>query len=391
MSTFKLKQNKFKAGIERQKKVQRISDIISKTLDKMFIFGDKDHEPVSVHLSDFMNMLDSDDSLVVGKILTNFMFGELHDWTVFIYHYFQNNDFIEVVPVVIELNATTLNKIGDTITELCNKSKEELFKDPEKAGYEDKYKTYSYDIHWGTGFDLDVMNCNYPDNFLKISQDLSFVKVDHEVKVTGDMIIKQIVNDKSNLKNPLPSSESEFISMESLKALQAKLISNTIKDFIKCWKVYNNKETLSDEDAVKEINRGDCGLASIAIHYLLKRKYSIETTIMVNPFHGWISYHEKDYDTTHPEGICEGEIHKVWKNNNDDDFVKSVSFQEACDIWMPYDTFGGYLVKGFLNRHGVALSTELLHLIDNIAEYDNIEMKPDYEARVVKLAVNNKE
>lgn len=151
------------------------------------------------------------------------------------------------------------------------------------------------------------------------------------------------------------------------------MISKILKDFIEVWKAYEGSE-LSTENAVKRINSGDCGLTAIAAHHVLLHKFNVKTDIIINRNHCWLSIDGTDYDTSMPNGYASS-ANEVWSKGCLEDTFE-LSFKAACDEWMPCDTYGGYLVKAFVERYGLTLPSELQHCIDKADEYEGAQGMP---------------
>lgn len=145
-------------------------------------------------------------------------------------------------------------------------------------------------------------------------------------------------------------------------------MKNVLNQFIESWKVFH------DTDEVR-INSGDCGLAAIACHIVLKSK-GIDTDIVMNDAHAWLRKDNVDYDTLYPAGYLIP-VDSIWKTKNPE---YTVTLEEAAEEWMPCDALGGYLLKGFLTRYGLEMPACLQHCIDNAGEYDSPEYITKYKA-----------
>lgn len=151
------------------------------------------------------------------------------------------------------------------------------------------------------------------------------------------------------------------------------MITQILREFIKVWMGYNGEQQ-TVEEAVCRINSGDCGLSAIAVHYVLLHKFQIETQIIINRNHCWLKLNGVDYDTKMLAGYS-STANEVWSNGAlEDTFV--LSFKEACDEWMPCDTYGAYLVKAFVEKYGLPFPPELQHCIDNQNEYEGEQGMP---------------
>lgn len=159
------------------------------------------------------------------------------------------------------------------------------------------------------------------------------------------------------------------------------VITDVLNDFIRCWKAYNQKENLTDLEVRKAINRGDCFLVAITVHYVLLQKYQITTHIMSNRNHAWLHYEGCDYDTLEPSSYHpDHSANWTWSKGELDD-VHEDTFADACNEWMSCDAHGGYLVKAFVGRYGLSTPPELQHCIDNAAEYERPEEIPILEGK----------
>lgn len=156
------------------------------------------------------------------------------------------------------------------------------------------------------------------------------------------------------------------------------IIKITLNNFVRLYKAFNKLDELTDEEVVADINRGDCGLTAIAVHHVLKEKYKIDTQIMVCRNHCWLHHDGVDYDTLQPSGY-EGSAADYWDKEEKADRCP-LSFQEACDEWMPCDVKGAVITKGFCDVLWVKFPTELQHCFDNADEYERPGELANYEA-----------
>lgn len=162
------------------------------------------------------------------------------------------------------------------------------------------------------------------------------------------------------------------------------MITAVLEDFIGCWKMYNEQGTIDNVVAANRINNGDCGLTAVAVHYVLLHKYGIDTQITLNNNHCWLVLNDTDYDTGYPLGYPhDNDANAVW-SRGDVGPVKPLDFKAACDEWMPCDSFGGYLVKAFVERYGLTMPAELQHCIDKAAEYESPERIPVLEGHYAR-------
>lgn len=153
------------------------------------------------------------------------------------------------------------------------------------------------------------------------------------------------------------------------------MIKATLIDFISCWKMFNSKPMMTEQDAAGAINRGDCGMAAIAAAYVLRHKYNQEVEIRQNANHCWLVVSGcGEFDTLHVDGY-KTPVKEVWDRQGGS-VEQTLHFGEACNEWMPCDAHGGYLLKAFFERYGLPMPVELQHCIDNAAEYESEERVP---------------
>lgn len=147
------------------------------------------------------------------------------------------------------------------------------------------------------------------------------------------------------------------------------LIKNTLVKFTELYaaiKCQHDKQKQL-ELVAKKINSGDCGMAAIAVHHVLKEKYMVHTDIMICRNHCWLHYDGKDYDTLETEGY-KGRAADKWEGEGSDEFL--LEFKQACDEWMPCDVQGAVMVKAFCTLNWVNFPPELQHCLDNADEYE---------------------
>lgn len=178
----------------------------------------------------------------------------------------------------------------------------------------------------------------------------------------------------------------------SVQESQRMIISLTMKGIVEAWKLFNkNNPTIPrDENGIiGKINSGDCGLVAIVANHILKHKYKIQTEIWMNDTHCWIVHEGRDYDTFSPEGYPSNfGVSAFWRCRDDKILpATKLTFDAACQEWMPCDAFGGYLIKGICENYGIDFPVELQHCIDNAEEYDSPEMVEIYKQRAAEIAV----
>lgn len=158
------------------------------------------------------------------------------------------------------------------------------------------------------------------------------------------------------------------------------IITEVLENFIKHYKAFNDLNHLTDEKVGKEINKGDCGLAAIAVHYVLQHGYQIQTQITHNQEHCWLVFDNEDYDTQEIRGYHpDFPANRIWSGNQPIMNIYQINLPQACSTFMPCDALGGYLVKAFVEHYNLPMVPELQHCIDNVAEYERPEEIPVLE------------
>ncbi|WNV45784.1 hypothetical protein [Aeromonas phage AerS_266] len=169
---------------------------------------------------------------------------------------------------------------------------------------------------------------------------------------------------------------------------EAKAIERVFKDLIECWKIYNADKKIPDEDVVKQINSGDCGMMAIAAYHVLKFGFGIELDICMIHNHCWLSHNNIDYDTVHPSGYPKEGAEATWLQVHTNETIQPktrVSFHLACGIWMPCDVFGAYFIKGVISKYNVQFPVELKHILDNEEKFDSPDWIERYKNQCIKL------
>jgi len=170
----------------------------------------------------------------------------------------------------------------------------------------------------------------------------------------------------------------QFEYVEVSKLNPQAIIKTTLNNFTRLYSAFNQLGDLTKEEVAEKINRGDCGVAAIAVHHVLKEKYKIETIIVNCRNHCWLYYEGIDYDTLQPDGY-EGSAAAHWEKDINAPRCP-VTFAEACDEWMSCDVKGAVIVKGFCDKLWVKFPSELQHCFDNADEYERPGELEAYQA-----------
>jgi hypothetical protein len=168
--------------------------------------------------------------------------------------------------------------------------------------------------------------------------------------------------------------------LELAKLEPKALIKATLLKFTKLFAVYDELIGLPQSEIAQKINSGDCGMAAIAVHHVLKEHYDVDTQIMVCRNHCWLHYDGVDYDTMHMSGY-DGSAADYWEKEEGAPRYP-MTFEEACEEWMPCDVKGAVIVKGFCTMFWVNPPAELQHCFDNADEYERPGELEKYEARM---------
>ena len=89
-------------------------------------------------------------------------------------------------------------------------------------------------------------------------------------------------------------------------------VTQIIENFKESWLAFN--EQLKPGVKVEDINRGDCGLAAIAVA-IVANEFGQNVDIIMNDAHCWVRQGTVDMDTLYPSGYP-GPVEETWKTNN---------------------------------------------------------------------------
>lgn len=233
---------------------------------------------------------------------------------------------------------------------------------------------------------LAMQNNPRTNVFQSLYQNVKKIAASKNIKLVLPNISGRVV-----IQNPGAVTGGRWYELSEQES-QRIIISLTMKRIVEAWKLFNknNPTVPRDENGIiGKINSGDCGLVAIVANHILKHKYKIQTEIWMNDNHCWIMHDGRDYDSLSPEGYPHDfGASAFWRGRNDKILpATKLTFEAACQEWMPCDAFGGYLIKGICDNYGIEFPQALQHCIDNAEEYDSVEMVEIYKQRAKEIAL----
>lgn len=168
------------------------------------------------------------------------------------------------------------------------------------------------------------------------------------------------------------------------------LLTMLLNDFTYCWQMFSNKIGMTPMEARIALSRsGDHAVALIAVTHALSKvvKPHSPVTICRRDNESWLMCDGIEYTTLHSAGP----IATCFRTDPiEDDYApyEKLSMQRACTWYMPIDTHGTYLIKGFLSRYGIELPECLQHCITNQDEYESPEGAKELKTRSENMAFN---
>lgn len=168
-----------------------------------------------------------------------------------------------------------------------------------------------------------------------------------------------------------------------------QLISLLLIDFTNCWVSFAKKDFSSTEEASPALSKsGDHPAALIAVKYAMDAVNGwlhSEINFCDRGGKTWLMYGGEEYTAKDHTGnaglrVIEGEAGGVGGHGFD-----ILTLDEAVQRFMPVDTYGAYLIKGFLARLGGTLPKELQHCIDNENEFESPEAAQELRKRSESL------
>lgn len=182
-----------------RKRSKHISAVLNTAMHKFYIMGDMNHDPMSFHLSDIKLHLKGADIGIALEEMTKFFYAERREWVFSVYHFFEVNGKVEVVPSIIKIADSLLNEIGDSAEEYIQQTKDSVI-GTEEGFTEENHIFYGYYINYGDNLRMDLMEDDIITALLKVNKDLTDIKPERQL-CTANKILFAIADEKFSVAN----------------------------------------------------------------------------------------------------------------------------------------------------------------------------------------------
>jgi hypothetical protein len=195
--------------VQHASRSSAIKHTVNQALGKFYIVGDQAHMPISFGIAELAMRLRNPDLGTAKRLCLDFLFEEANSWVITVYHFFNHDGVINVVPIVGRIEKTTCDEAANVIIPLANESKTELLASEDFLGFDDDYMGYGYYMTWFNelGVNLDSLDDQLIPSLMKVNADFQ-TKIEKEVLFTGLDVVKQIGAEKFSI------SDSDAIETE---------------------------------------------------------------------------------------------------------------------------------------------------------------------------------
>lgn len=191
MASKKPRNKKFNPLRTRTKHIQ---NVLNNAINKFYMIGDMNHDPMSFHVSDIKMQLKGGDLGIALSELTKFFYGEKRHWAIGIYHFFNIEDKLEVVPTIVKLDEVDLREVAEVVDVNVKLAKEAIL-DPEEGFTEENHIFYGYYINYGNNLSWDAMEADIIKAFMKVNQDFENIKPEI-CECTAEKVLQAIAGEK---------------------------------------------------------------------------------------------------------------------------------------------------------------------------------------------------
>lgn len=185
-------------------KVTHITQSLNHALGKFYIIGDKNHLPMTFGLCELKNRLKGDDLKIGLEEAMKFLLDTPNTWVIAIYHFFDIDGIVEVIPVTCTVSDFTLGVTCDLVPALIEETKVCILEKEEYKDLECYYSHHAYYINYGTDLNFDKMDGDLINAMFTVSKDLQMTS-DTIPVVNGYKVLDSILKDPSEVTG---SSES---------------------------------------------------------------------------------------------------------------------------------------------------------------------------------------
>lgn len=180
-------------------RVKHVQTVLNHAISKFYMIGDMNHVPMSFHISDVQLHLKPNDAVIAYQELAKFMYGENRPWGIGIYHFFEIDGAIDVVPAVVKLDDTNLREVALVVEDHIVATKAAIIESDDNYT-EESHVFYGYYINYGDNLSWDAMEGEIIEAFMKINNDLSDVNPE-AVKCTPDLVLEALRVEKFALSS----------------------------------------------------------------------------------------------------------------------------------------------------------------------------------------------
>ena len=185
-------------------KVAHITQSLNHALGKFYIIGDKNHLPMTFGLCDLKNRLKGEDLKIGLEEAMKFLLDTPNTWVIAIYHFFDIDGIVEVVPVTCTVPEFTLGIACDLVPALIEETKVCILEKEEYKDLECYYSHHAYYINYGDDLNFDKMDGDLINAMFTVSKDLQMTS-ENVPMVNGYKVLDNILKDPSEVTG---SSES---------------------------------------------------------------------------------------------------------------------------------------------------------------------------------------
>lgn len=180
-------------------KSKHISNVLNTAMHKFYIMGDMNHDPMSFHISDIKaNLKGIDLEIALGEVC-KFLYGEKRDWVFAVYHFFNIDGKIEVIPSIMKVGETDLREVADA-AEVNIKLLKDSILDPDEGLSAENYMFYGYYINYGDNLRMDLMENDIISAFMKVNNDFENISTE-VVECNAEKVLRAIAGEKFSIIN----------------------------------------------------------------------------------------------------------------------------------------------------------------------------------------------
>ena len=185
-------------------KVTHITQSLNHALGKFYIIGDKNHLPMTFGLCELKVRLKGDDLKIGLEEAMKFLLDTPNTWVIAIYHFFDVDGIVEVIPVTCTVPEFTLGIACDLVPALIEETKVCILEKEKYKDLECYYSHHAYYINYGNDLNFDKMDGDLINAMFTVSKDLQMTSENTPV-VNGYKVLDNILKDPSEVTG---SSES---------------------------------------------------------------------------------------------------------------------------------------------------------------------------------------